>query len=159
MVILIEFEPISIAAATDGRFFDDLPRANLGFSFPSPRVLCETVYGLDGLTRWPAVSTETTANNCYSEGSLTTAMHERDPQSRTRELLTAGATAELRLLKEERKAERRLSDALATLRSDEARLRKIRERVERSREAVAAAEAKLREHQTRRATGPLQSQD
>ena len=86
-------------------------------------------------------------------------MHELDPQSRTLELLTAGATAELRLLKEERKAERRLSGALVTLRSDEARLRKIQERVERSREAVAAAEAKLREHQARRATGPRQSQD
>jgi hypothetical protein len=86
-------------------------------------------------------------------------MHELDQQSRTLELLTAGATAELRLLKDERKAERRLTDALATLRSDEARLRKIRERVERSREAVAAAEANLRELQTRRATGPQQRQD
>jgi uncharacterized protein involved in exopolysaccharide biosynthesis len=86
-------------------------------------------------------------------------MHELDSQDRTLQLLTAGATAELRLLKDERKAEHHLSNALAALRSDEARLRKIRERVERSRKAVAAAEANLRELQTRRATGPDRSHD
>ena len=84
---------------------------------------------------------------------------ELDARDRSRELLTAGAIAELHLIKDERKAERRLADALATLVSDEARVRKAQQRLERSREAVAAAEASLREFQTRRATGPVRAQD
>lgn len=90
---------------------------------------------------------------------MTIGTHELDVQNRTQELLTAGATAELRLLKDERKAERRLADAMATLKSDETRLLKIQQRVERSRAAVVTAEANLREFQTRRAAGPDQDHD
>ena len=84
---------------------------------------------------------------------------DQDPRDRTLELLTAGAVAELRLLRKERKAERRLADALATLASDEVRLRKAQQRLERSRAAVAAAEATLREVQASRAAGPTRAQD
>lgn len=86
-------------------------------------------------------------------------IHNQDPLQRTLELLTTGAIAELELLKKERRAERRLSAALATLASDEARLHKAKQRLERSREAVAAAEANLREVQQNRAAGPVQTQD
>lgn len=84
---------------------------------------------------------------------------ELDVRDRSRELLAAGAIAELRLIKDERKAERRLADALVSLVSDEARVRKAQLRLERSREAVAAAEASLLEFQTRRAAGPIRAQD
>jgi hypothetical protein len=82
-----------------------------------------------------------------------------DPRDRILELLAAGSAAELQLLKNERKAERRLADALETLAKDKARLRKVQQRIERSREAVAAAEASLAEVQARRAAGPEQAQD
>ena len=82
-----------------------------------------------------------------------------DARDWSRELLTAGASAELRLIKDERKAERRLAEALAALVSDEARVRKAQQRLERSRDAFAAAEASLREFQSRRAAGPIRIQD
>ena len=85
--------------------------------------------------------------------------HDQDPSHRMLELLATGAKAELELLKRERKAERRLADALDTLAGDKARLRKTQEQMERSREAVAAAQARLREAQARRAAGPSRSQD
>jgi hypothetical protein len=47
-------------------------------------------------------------------------------------------------------------DALA---GDKARLRKTQQRIERSREAVAAAQARLREAQENRAAGPAGNQD
>jgi hypothetical protein len=74
--------------------------------------------------------------------------------SQVDELLLAGADAEQRLLREERKAERRLETARAAMEKDAARLRKAQQRLERSRAAVSAAEAELRACQTRRATGP-----
>jgi hypothetical protein len=85
--------------------------------------------------------------------------HDPDKQTRTMKLLTAGAEAEMLLLKSERKAEKRLADAIASLASDEARLLRAQNRLERSRESVAAAEAALREVQARRADGPTQVQD
>ena len=85
--------------------------------------------------------------------------HDQDPANRVLELLTTGAKAELELLRRERKAERRLADALDALASDKARLRKTQQRMERSREAVAAAQARLREAQASRAAGPAGSQD
>jgi hypothetical protein len=74
-------------------------------------------------------------------------------------LLTAGAEAELQLLRAERKAEKQLAGAVATLASDEARLLRAQRRLERSLESVAAAEAALRDVQERRAAGPVQDQD
>ena len=84
---------------------------------------------------------------------------DQDMQHQTARLLAAGAEAELRLLRSERKAEKRLAEAVASLASDEARLLRAKQRLERSREAVAAAEATLREAQARRADGPVQVQD
>lgn len=74
-------------------------------------------------------------------------------------LLAAGAEAELRLLRVERKAEKRLTEALASLAADEARMLRAQQRLERSREAVAAAQAALREAQARRAAGSAPAQD
>ena len=74
-------------------------------------------------------------------------------------LLTTGAKAELELLRRERKAERRLADALDALAGDKARLRKTQQRIARSREAVATAQARLREAQESRAAGPAGNQD
>jgi hypothetical protein len=85
--------------------------------------------------------------------------HDHDQRHRMQELLAAGAMAELRLLKNERKAERRLAAALDTLADDKARLRKVQQRMERSREAVAAAKANLQDVQARRAAGPVSPQD
>jgi hypothetical protein len=82
-----------------------------------------------------------------------------DLQRRTLKLLTAGAEAELHLLRTERKAEKRLAEAQASLASDEGRLLRAQKRLERSRAAVAAAEAALREVQARRAAGPARDQD
>ena len=82
-----------------------------------------------------------------------------DPHALAKKLLAAGAVAELDLLRSERKAEKRLADADASLARDEARLRRAQERLERSRESVAAAAATLREAQTRRAEGPPRVQD
>jgi hypothetical protein len=75
-------------------------------------------------------------------------------EERARELLDSGAAAELRLLKQERKAEQNLSEALAALERDQQRLARALQRVERSQALVATAEAALRECQSRRADGP-----
>ena len=84
---------------------------------------------------------------------------DQDSATRMQGLLTNGARAELKLLKRERKAERRLAEALTTLAEDSARLRQTQERMERSLEAVSAAQAKLRDAQESRAKGPAGSQD
>ena len=85
--------------------------------------------------------------------------HDRDERNRALDLLAAAANAELALLRKERKAERRLADAFDSLARDRARLRNIQQRVERSSDAVAAAEARLREAQANRAAGPGRTQD
>ena len=88
-------------------------------------------------------------------------MHEGNDDSkverRARELLNAAADAERRLLRQERKAEKRLAEARAVLRDAEARLLRAQERVAEYRQAVLAAEAELRESQRRRAIGPQAS--
>jgi hypothetical protein len=81
-----------------------------------------------------------------------------DAVVRSRQLLQTGAAAEMRLLKQERKAERRLAAARKALADDEAKLERARARVARSLAAVAAAEADLKESQARRAAGPLAGQ-
>jgi hypothetical protein len=90
---------------------------------------------------------------------MATSAHDADQQGRTAKLLTAGAEAELHLLRSERKAEKRLAEALASLAADEARLLRAQQRLERSRESVATAEAAVREVQARRAEGPSRAQD
>ena len=90
---------------------------------------------------------------------MATSHQDPDKQSRSVKLLTAGAVTELGLLKDERKAEKRLAEAMASLASDEARLLRAQQRLERSRESVAAARATLREVQARRADGPARAQD
>jgi len=90
---------------------------------------------------------------------MVTSGHGSDTRTRRDKLLIAGAEAELQLLRSERKAEKRLAEAMATLAGDEARLRRAQHRLERSREAVATAEATLREVQARRADGPPRVQD
>jgi hypothetical protein len=90
---------------------------------------------------------------------MATSTHDPDMQSQAAKLLAAGAEAELQLLRTERKAEKRLAEALATLASDETRLLRAQQRLERSRAAVAAAEATLHEVQERRAAGPTRDQD
>jgi hypothetical protein len=82
-----------------------------------------------------------------------------DTKSRMEQLLAVGAEAERQLLRTERKAEKRLAKAMATLASDKDRLLRAQQRLERSHEYVAAAEATLREFQERRAAGPTQNQD
>jgi hypothetical protein len=74
-------------------------------------------------------------------------------------LLRSGASAELKLLKQERKAEKQLAAALAALADDEARLRRAQARLQQRRENVANAEKALLEAQARRAAGPAGSQD
>jgi predicted nucleic acid-binding Zn-ribbon protein len=90
---------------------------------------------------------------------MATSAHDPDTKSRMRELLAAGTEAERRLLRTERNAEKRLAKAMATLASDKDRLLRAQQRLERSHESVAAAEATLREFQERRAAGPTQNQD
>ena len=82
-----------------------------------------------------------------------------DAQILAEKLLTAGAVAEQELLRSERKAEKRLADAMASLARDEARSRRAQERLERSRAAVSAAREALREVQAQRADGPPWVQD
>ncbi len=82
-----------------------------------------------------------------------------DTKSRMEQLLAVGAEAERQLLRTERKAEKRLAKAMATLASEKDRLLRAQQRLERSHESVAAAEATLREFQERRAAGPTQNQD
>jgi hypothetical protein len=90
---------------------------------------------------------------------MATSHHDPDKQSRAAKLLAAGAAAELDLLKDERKAEKRLAEAMASLVNGEARLLRAQHRLERSRESVAAAQATLLEVQARRADGPTPTQD
>jgi hypothetical protein len=90
---------------------------------------------------------------------MTSSAHDPEKKSRMAKLLTVGAEAELQLLRAERKAEKRLAEAMASLASDEARLLRTEQRLERSRTAVAAAEATLREVQERRTAGPTRDQD
>lgn len=70
------------------------------------------------------------------------------------ELIREGASAELRLLRVERKAEARLGKAISAMEKDRVRLHKARARLERSRNGVKAAEATLRDAQANRASGP-----
>lgn len=77
----------------------------------------------------------------------------------TADLLREAAGTEKGLLKQERKAERRLAKARETLADDEARLQKAQARAARTREAVAAAEEALREAQMLRAKGSARSAD
>jgi hypothetical protein len=90
---------------------------------------------------------------------MATSHFDPDKQSRSAKLLAAGAAAELDLLKDERKAEKRLAEAMASLANDEARLLRAQHRLERSRESVTAAQVTLREVQARRADGPTPAQD
>lgn len=90
---------------------------------------------------------------------MATSAHNPDSQTRMVDLLTVGTDAELRLLKDERKAEKRLAEAMASLTSDEARLLRARQRLERSQDAVVAAEAALRDAQLRRVAGPTRDHD
>jgi hypothetical protein len=90
---------------------------------------------------------------------MATSHRDPDKQSRSAKLLAAGAAAELDLLKDERKAEKRLAEAMASLASDEARLLRAQHRLQRIRESVTAAKATLREAQARRADGPTPTQD
>jgi hypothetical protein len=90
---------------------------------------------------------------------MATTSQDQNVQSRTAKILSAGAEAELQLLRTERKAEKRLAEAMASLANDEAHLLRAQQRLEHSREAVAAAEASLREVQERRAAGPTRDQD
>jgi hypothetical protein len=85
--------------------------------------------------------------------------HDSDVRSRTGKLLAAATEAELRLLRAERKAEKRLAEAMASFAADEARVLRAQQRLERSREAVTAAEATLREAQARRAAGSAPAQN
>jgi hypothetical protein len=82
-----------------------------------------------------------------------------DTQTRAEQLLAAGAAAEQELLRNERKAEKRLADAMASLARDEARLRRAQERLDRSRQSVADAAETLREVQAQRGDGPTWVQD
>ena len=68
-----------------------------------------------------------------------------DAQILAEKLLTAGAAAEQELLRSERKAEKRLADAMASLARDEARSRRAQERLERSRGAGTPAPETLSE--------------
>jgi hypothetical protein len=77
-----------------------------------------------------------------------------DDDALARKLLRAGAEAERQFLKDERKAERRLAAARAALEQDRRRLERAQQRVDRGLQAVAEAEAELRECQLRRAAGP-----
>lgn len=90
---------------------------------------------------------------------MATSAHDPETKNQMANLLAAGAEAERQLLRAERKAEKRLAEAMATLADDEARLLRVQQRLERSRECVAAAEATLREVQERRAAGPNGGQD
>jgi hypothetical protein len=89
---------------------------------------------------------------------MVTKARDTDVKSQMAKLLAAGADAELHLLRTERKAEKRLAEALASLANDEARLLRAQQRLEQSRAAVAAAEATLHEVQERRASGPTRDQ-
>ncbi len=76
---------------------------------------------------------------------MTTTSQDQNMQSRTAKLLSAGAEAELQLLRTERKAEKCLAEAMASLATDEAHVLRAQQRLERSRAAVAVAERTLRE--------------
>ena len=79
------------------------------------------------------------------------------PEGSSEQLIQAGAESELRLLRQERKAEERLDLAIAVMEKDRARLDRAQERLERSRESVSAAAEVLREAQAERAAGPNSS--
>jgi hypothetical protein len=84
---------------------------------------------------------------------------ELDPVHRVRALLRAGSAAEERLLKRERKAEKRLVAAFAARAADRARVQKAEQRLARSEANVIAAETALRQRHEDRALGPDADQD
>jgi hypothetical protein len=84
---------------------------------------------------------------------------ERDADEQAKDLLQVGATAELHLLKQERRAERRLAKARVTLAEDQHQLERAQHRVAQSQRAVADAEDALRQSRLRRAAGPSQPED
>lgn len=74
-------------------------------------------------------------------------------------LLQRGASAELKLLRAEQRAERRLQDAVATFAAHESKLRKAEARVAKSRLSVTRAESALQDRQRKRAVGPVWDSD
>jgi putative cell wall-binding protein len=86
--------------------------------------------------------------------TMTKTARENSVEARAQELLDSGAAAELRLLKQERKAELHLAEALTALERNQQRLSRALQRVERSQALVSEAESALRECQARRAAGP-----
>lgn len=79
--------------------------------------------------------------------------HESSDDLGARALLQAGAASELEFLRVERKAERQLAAAMATLAKHQQRLQRFESQVEESQNAVIEAEASLRESQALRAAG------
>ncbi len=80
--------------------------------------------------------------------------HHQGPASPGDEILRKGAEAELRLLRQERKAESRLRKAVSAMDKDRSRLDRAQSRLERSHKGVTAAEMALRDAQERRSSGP-----
>ena len=76
------------------------------------------------------------------------------PNERIEALLRQGAERELRLLRQERRAEREVARLRARLNEEEAVFEAARRRVERRRAAVAEAEEALRQRQAARGAGP-----
>jgi hypothetical protein len=87
-------------------------------------------------------------------GDVEESGNESPIEVRARRLLTASAQAERRLLRQERKAEKRLTVARSELLDAEARLQRAQTRVDECRQAVLAAEGELEQSQRRRASGP-----
>lgn len=110
---------------------------------------------------WPAQPPQhpRISQNAPESDKMTVEHGAAGPLERAADLLKEGAEAELRLLKRERKAERRLAEARATLAEDEKRLERARKRVASSAAAVAKAETRLSEAQAARAAGPRPAQD
>lgn len=117
-------------------------------------VSCAQVYRLDAPYRRSRRDTAHRTPGSRERDDMSTESSAAAAAERAAALLALGAEAELRLLKRERKAERRLAAARETLAADEMRLERARQRVASSAAAVADAEARLREAQAARAAGP-----
>ena len=156
IVILIEFEPMSIAAATVGGESAVMPCAYLKSSDRVARLSCRTSLVAAG---WCERQQHSQNERRASEGPHG---HRPRPGHEESDGETAcgrdrGRAAAAQDGAQSREASRR-GDGLRspTIRH---RLLRAQQRLERSQEVVAAAEETLREVQERRAAGPTRDQD
>jgi hypothetical protein len=155
-VILIEFEPRSIAATTGGEAGSPFTGLPCPLRHANPPAVAVQVCRSSGYPRPPYHRRQRGADTLRALERRLDGSEVMTDQPSVDERLRRSARAEKRLIAHEARAERRLLRARKRLAIAEARLQRVLQRVERRRQRVLAAEEALRACQQARAAGPAQ---